>query len=99
MGDAFEVKNGLDPLTSIGAGGGGGGGGDDAPAVGPGCEAWTNGEVYATGIPARVNFAYEVALDSNADVREVKNGVEERTERLVGRDLTEYEVPDRRLEG
>ena len=59
LSDAFEIENGLDPLTTSNTAMG------DSLAVSPGCEALMNEEVYTTSIPARVNFVYEIALDSN----------------------------------
>mmetsp|Transcript_18801 Transcript_18801/g.33764 ORF Transcript_18801/g.33764 Transcript_18801/m.33764 type:complete len:641 (+) Transcript_18801:422-2344(+) len=95
LNDAFEIDNGLDPLTSNTAMG-------DALAVSPGCDAWMREEVYETSVPARVDFLYEVAIDENVDLDEVSDGLEESMARLVGRDLIKCELLDdrrRRLEG
>mmetsp|Transcript_18401 Transcript_18401/g.39792 ORF Transcript_18401/g.39792 Transcript_18401/m.39792 type:complete len:782 (-) Transcript_18401:73-2418(-) len=87
LNDAFEVENGLDPLTSnTGMG--------DALAISPGCDAWMNGEVYTTTIPATVNFLYEVAIDDAAgvSVSEVNDGMEQNMAKLVGRELIKCEL-------
>ena len=85
LSDAFEIENGLDPLTASNTAMG------DSLAVSPGCEALMNEEVYTTSIPARVNFVYEIALDSNLDVDEVNENMEKNMARLVGRELIKCE--------
>jgi len=94
LSDAFEIENGLDPLTTSNTAMG------DALAVSPGCEALMNEEVYTTSIPARVNFVYEIALDSNFDVDEVNEDMEKNMARLVGQELIKCDSSLRRqLEG
>ena len=64
----------------------------DALAVSPGCEAWKKEEVYTTKIPARVNFVYEVAVDTNVNVEDVNSDMERNMARLVGRNLIKCEL-------
>jgi len=93
LSDGFEVQNGLDPLvdnTGI----------RDSSAFSPGCQAWKDGEVYKTRIPATVNFVYEVAIDNEGeeeggttnDVDEVTARMEEAMMNLVGRDLIKCDL-------
>ncbi len=56
-----------------------------------------NGKVYTTSIPTRVNFAYEVAIDSDADLDEATGSTEEAMARLVGHNLIKCELLDLNL--
>ena len=55
----------------------------------PGCEAWKKEEVYATTIPARGNFVYEVTMNDDIDdafgLTELTREMEKKMARLVGR--------------
>ena len=82
LDDLFEVENGFDPLmldTNMG----------DQSQTSPGCETLESGGVYATDIPAAVNFEYEMVLGENdaSNVESIRDEMEKSMARLVGQEL------------
>eukprot|EP01082_Thalassiosira_pseudonana_P009262 g8357.t1 g8357 contig29:336166-338606(-) len=85
--DGAEVDNGLNPLVSDTNAGNA-----DDSGVSPGCNALENDQVYTTDISTKVQFTYEVAIDTTADVTAVANAMEINTAKYVGQELIHCEM-------
>ncbi len=78
INDSTEVQLGFDPLAPAN---------NEEDARSPGCDAFAREQVFKTTIPARVQFEYEVAIDTAAYVNDITSAMESRMARFVGRQL------------
>lgn len=88
MSDGFEIKQGLDPLSSNANST------DEADGISPGCEIWSMNDwdtIYTTSISASVNFIYELAVSDDSNVKYVSERMENKMARMVGGELIQCE--------
>jgi len=88
MSDGFEIKQGLDPLSSNANST------DEVDGISPGCEIWSMNNwdtIYSTSISASVNFMYELAVSDDSNVKYVSERMENKMARMVGGELIHCE--------
>lgn len=89
INDSTEVQLGFDPLAPAT---------NEKDIPSPGCDAFAREQVFVTKIPARVQFEYEVAIDTDAYVNDISSAMESKMARFVGRQLINCDAT-RRLDG
>jgi len=78
INDSAEVQLGFDPLAPAT---------NDKATPSPGCDAFAREKVFKTRIPARVQFEYEVAIDTAAYINDINTAMESKMARFVGKQL------------
>jgi hypothetical protein len=78
INDSTEIRLGFDPLAPAT---------NEEATPSPGCDAFAREQVFKTKIPARVQFEYEVAIDTAAFINDINSAMENKMARFVGKQL------------